>query len=232
MKTCILVGGGKSILDGIQLDLWNKIKGQEIWSINYAFLTMPYLPTKQIWVDTTFFRNNISRLEELYLKQVELVAKKNDRYNGINLLSGIKIINQYDTTREQATALKNPDKLYIGHMGLSGTFAISLACKLEYDYIYLLGFDFGTSSITDKHTHYYQYDKIDFISQGVNNPNVYMTQNSVKKDVNDYDYFLNFKPKIYNVSPQSNINSFQKITYPQFYKQLTCDKIINLIQNT
>jgi|WetSurSiteA1Bulk_404760.scaffolds.fasta_scaffold53423_2 hypothetical protein len=226
MKTCILIGGGKSILEGIQTDLWKKIKGQDIWSINYAFLTMPYLPTKQIWVDTTFFRNNISRLEELNLKSVELITKANPRYNGI------KNIVQYDTTREQDTAIKNPNKLYIGHMGLSGTFAIALACKLNYDYVYLLGFDFGTSNINDKHTHYYQYDKIDYISSGVNNPNVYMTQNSVKKDVNDYDFFKNLPTKIYNISPQSNIQSFEKLTYPQFYKQVMCDKIVNLIQNT
>ena len=213
MKTAILIGGGKSVLEGIELDLWNKIKDKaDIFSINYAFKTMPYLPNKQIWTDTTFFRNNVEALENLYKQGVECHTKKHGVYNAI------PEIRQYETAREEKDL--NNTTLFIGLMGLSGMLALSLAIDMKYERVFLLGYDFGTSSISDTHTHYYQNMPIPVISSGIRNPQVYLTDTGVKKDVKQFNYFNNKGCTIYNVSLTSNIQSFPKISYEEMFDML------------
>jgi hypothetical protein len=211
MKECIIIGGGTSVLEGIEHRLWERIAKREIWSINFAFRTMPYLPKRQVWVDTTFFRNNMEDLESLSIAGVECHTKKHGIYNNI------PAIIQHEVTREE----NNPDKLYIGLMGLSGMFALALATKEQYDTIYLLGYDFGTNSKANTTTHYYQNTDIKYTSNGVGNPGVYLTDTGVKKDVKLFDYFLKFPSKIYNVSPSSNIQSYEKITYNDFFSKIS-----------
>jgi hypothetical protein len=216
MKTAILIGGGTSVLDGIELDLWNKIKDKaDIFSINYAFKTMPYLPNKQVWTDTTFFRNNVEALENLYKHGVECHTKKHGIYNAI------PEIKQHDTVREEKDA---SNKLFIGLMGLSGMLALALAINMQYERIFLLGYDFGTSSINNTHTHYYQKMPIPVISSGINNPQVYLTDTGVKKDVKQFNYFNNKGSIIYNVSLRSNIQSFPKIRYEEMFTMLNENK--------
>ena len=54
----ILLGGGYSIKEAIKQGLWDRIKDKaDIWSINFAYMTMPYAPTAECWLDTSFFRN-------------------------------------------------------------------------------------------------------------------------------------------------------------------------------
>jgi hypothetical protein len=213
MKTAILIGGGKSVLEGIELDLWNKIKDKaDIFSINYAFKTMPYLPNKQVWTDTTFFRNNVEALENLYKQGVECHTKKHGVYNAI------PDITQYETAREEKDV--NDTTLFIGLMGLSGMLALSLAIYMKYERVFLLGYDFGTSSISDTHTHYYQNMPIPVISSGIRNPQVYLTDTGVKKDVKQFNYFNNKGCTIYNVSLTSNIQSFPKISYEEMFDML------------
>jgi hypothetical protein len=110
-------------------------------------------------------------------------------------------------------------KLYVGNMGLSGMFSIALATKLKYDTIYLLGYDFGTNSIKNTNTHFYQ-DTISVVSGGVKNPGIYLTDTGVKKEVKLFDHFLQFRSKIYNVNPTSNIQSYEKITYNDFFNKI------------
>jgi len=212
MSKCILIGGGDSVNEGRALDLWTKIKGEDIYSVNYAFLAMPYLPQHEVWVDTGFFKNNLQRIEDLHKAGVECVTKANARYNGI---SGIK--------QEQVnkTGKSTDGGLYTGTMGLSGTFALSLAVQREYDTIYILGYDYGTNSLNNTNTHFYQDDKVNYISHGVRNPKIYLERtNNVKASVNNYDYFKQFPCKIYNVSLRSNIATFEKIDYPTFFEKI------------
>jgi hypothetical protein len=216
MKRAILVGGGSSVNEGRELGLWEKIQGQDIWSVNYAFRTMPYLPTRQCWCDITFFRNNMDDMQRLAESGVLMMSKTHDHYNN-------RPITQHFTTREEYVGAKNmieQKKLFIGAYGLSGTFALSCAVVEGYDEIYLLGYDFGTSNINDKNTHYYQHDKMPYVSCGVGNSDVYMTENGCKKEVRDYEHYLQEPCKIFNVSPKSNIQCFPKITYEQFFNQL------------
>lgn len=211
MKSCIVIGGGASVEEGINLGLWDKIKEQEIWSINFAFMTMPFLPKRELWIDTSFFRNNLTQLENLYKQGVSCHTKKNNKY------ALITEINTYDTSRNRNEALSS-NKIFVGSMGLSGFFALSLACKEEYNLVYILGYDFGKIENKDI-THYYQ-NKLNIISSGVNKPELYLNNNQVKKEVEEFDYYLNYKTKIVNVSPKSKINCFEKIDYPEFFRRL------------
>jgi len=216
MKSVALIGGGSSVAEGVKTGLWEKLKTSNIdlFSINFAFMAMPYLPTKQVWIDTTFFRNNLDALEKLQKQGVECITKKHAMYNAI------ATITTYDVTREQFnTDITKP--LYIGQMGLSGTFALSVALARGYDNIYLLGYDFGTTSMSNQFTHFYQNDGLQIKSHGINNPGVYRTHNdAVKKDVKVFEQFSNLPITILNVSPNSNIPYFPKITYPQLYEEL------------
>jgi len=219
MKNVILIGGGKSVLEGVKLGLWNKIKGKEIWSINYAFMTMPYLPSREVFVDRCFYKNNVDALQALSEQKVPLYARHQDTY------AAIDEIKKFQTTRE-TTGYKGKETfktdgtphLFVGQLGLSGTFALALAIAEEYTTIYLLGYDFGVVDFNDKHTHYYQKD-IKVVSTGAGNPQIYINQdNSVKDSVRDFEIFSNEQNiKIYNVSTQSRIPYFEKIDYSTFF---------------
>jgi hypothetical protein len=209
MKRCILIGGGYSVKEGIEKGLWDIIKNEEVWSLNYAYKTMPYLPKKQIWVDSTFFKDNVVELQKLNQAGVECHTKFN------NIYAFIETIQQHNTTRE----INNDKDYFIGQMGLVGMFALSIAVKSNYEEIYLLGYDFGTNNIDNKLTHYYQ-GKIRTMSTGVGYPDVYLnTDNKVKREINDFYKYKDYKT-IYNVSINSNIQCFPKITYEEFFNKI------------
>jgi len=209
MKTCILMGGGASVKEGIDLGLWEQIKDKEVWSINFAFMTMPFLPKRELWIDFSFFRNNIDRLQLLYLQGVPCYARKHNKY------AYITEINQLDITRDPKEIDK---KIFSGRMGLSGIFALSLAVKEQYEVIYLLGYDFG-SITNDKNTHYYQ-DKLNVMSSGFGKPELYKENNNIKKEIEDFMLFIKPNIKIINVSPKSNIPYFEKIDYTTFFERI------------
>jgi len=78
-KRLIIIGGGYTLKEGVNKGLWKHIKGQEIWSINNAFKRMPYFPSKQLWLDSSFFLNNIDKLKLLSNNGVDLVCGE-ERY--------------------------------------------------------------------------------------------------------------------------------------------------------
>lgn len=211
MKDVIILGGGASVTEGIEMGLWDIIKGKEIWSLNFAYKAMPYLPTREVWVDTTFWKNNTDELESINKRGVQCHAKKNDRYNMIS------DIIQHDTSRKP----DDKNKLFIGAMGLCGLFALALAIQEKYERIFLLGYDWGTPVRSNTHTHFYQgMSGITYQSRGVGRPDVYIQDNSNPKNgVRDFDAFKNHK-EIYNVSIISHITSFPKLKYEEFYERL------------
>ena len=214
MKPLILGGGGKSIQVGLDLGLWDKIKDKaEIWSVNYFFMTMPYLPARELWCDRCFFTENQHKLEEIASKGVQCHTKCNSLYNNI------PEIQQWSWTREQYFG-RIDKPIFTGSMGLSGIFALSLAVAQRYAPIYLLGYDYGTSGMKDTQTHYYQ-GKLITTSHGVNNPSIYHTDTGVKNSVNDFEVYKEYSSNIFNISPTSNIKSFQKLDYQSFFSLLT-----------
>jgi len=221
MTRVILIGGGYSVKEGVEKGLWDKIKGEHIWSCNYAFMAMPYLPKKEIWVDIAFYKNNIPAIQKLWEQGVELHTKKHPQYAGI-----VDHLFCYDSTRENknyhGTKALEKKMIYYGKMGLSGMFALSLAIGYKFDEIYLLGYDFGTRSIKDINTHFYQ-DDLHVYSTGVTHPEVYrMPNNTVKQsEVEDFKVYTNEKDiKIFNVSLNSNIPYFDKLSYDAFFERL------------
>jgi hypothetical protein len=207
MKDVILIFGGESISEGIKLDLWSKIRGRNVWSINFAFKTFDFLPSAEVWVDISFFEKNMEALQKLYLAGVPCHAKKHQIYAGINE------INTYETTRNPQEMDK---KLYIGRMGLSGFFALSLAIRQGYENIYMCGNDFGSKTAK---THYYQ-DDIKVDSTGIGHPELYRNNGQVKEEVRDWEYFNQYNKNIINVSLESAIECFPKIDYPTFFKKI------------
>lgn len=217
-NSVIIVGSGYSVNDGIALGLWDKVKDSNIpiVSINYSFMAMPIIPNKQVWLDTTFFKNNSEKLYELHQKGCTLCTKQHNLYNNI------ASIQQYKITRELNNNPFNENNVFIGTNGLSGFFALSLATIEKYKTIYLLGYDFGTNSINNTKTHFYQ-DVLVVKSSGVRNPGVYRSNNNtIKRNVNDFSVYLHqTSSTIYNVSPNSNIPTFNKISYPIFFEKIS-----------
>ena len=96
------------------------------------------------------------------------------------------------------------------HFVLSGVLALSVACKLlnADDEIFLLGYDYGAYN---GKTHFYQ-DKIHH--RGINQTAYYDYQGHAERD------FGEFEGNIYNISINSQINVFPKLSYTQFFKKL------------
>ena len=220
-KRLVIIGGGKSVIEGIDTGLWDKIKDQEVWGLNYAYKLYPHKLDRQLFVDFNFFRNNQNDLEELAKQGIPIHAKKHSKLQDVTN----NYIIQYNSVRERGgfrgkDALKQPPEahIFVGRLGLVGTFSLSLAIAEGYDEIYLLGYDFGPAKLEDKMTHWYQ-GKVDVVSTGVGRPTVYWQPDaSLKKQVEDYQVFSNIEGvNIYNVSLPSNIPNLPKISYPQFY---------------
>ena len=148
-------------------------------------------------------------LQELHNKGVTLTCRSNPFYAFID---GIQ---QFETSRQTP----KDNSVYIGTMGLVGMFALSVAVKEQYDKIYLLGYDFGTKSLNDIQTHFYQ-GQINVDSSGIGNPAVYLNEDgTVKRDVKEYEVYKYYQ-EIYNVSINSNIEWFPKIDYNEFFIKL------------
>ena len=174
----VILGGGYSIKEGIKKGLWTILNKNnlDVWSLNYAFLTMPFLPNKQLWIDFAFFLTCKKELLKLEKKNVKLVSRTfGTVYRDFN-------IKTYDWSRK-----KEKDKLFVGSEKLLvGTFALSLAEELKYKKIYLLGYDFGTTSIDDRNTHYY-------LNKNIRRPSLkgaYRREDgSLRDSINDYKIF-------------------------------------------
>lgn len=223
-KFCVLIGGGNSIRKpSEEINLWERIVGLDLWSLNFAYKALPYPPKTQTFIDTQFFNNNSLALAQLAEKKVRIIAKAHSRYNTI------KEIEQHFVTRNKSEYLGDKalekNLIYIGRMGLCGIFALSLAIAEGYNTIYCLGFDFGTPVIGDTITHFYQ-NKINVASGGVGNPEIYYKHDgTIKNEVEDFEVFLTKNnSKIYNVSPNSNIPYFEKIDYSRFFELIESEK--------
>jgi len=221
MSEVILLGAGASVREGIEKGLWDKIKDKEIWSLNSVFKVMPYLPTVQLWVDVGFFKKEANNLRDLQLKGVKLFTREQHTWSLVS-----KYMTLFQTTREitnfEADLKKGKKTIFYGRMGLVGFFAVSLAKQLGYDKIYLLGYDFGAVSLDTKVTHWYQ-DKISqkkIYSMGAGRPEVYLDRKGNPNEfLDDWKVFRDDK-NIYNVSTNSHLEVFPKITYETFFDSL------------
>jgi hypothetical protein len=246
MKECFIIGGGKSVRQGIETGLWDKIKGKDIYGINYAYKFMPYLPTAQVFIDGAFYNKNKEEMDKL-AKQIPIYT-----YCSCEVKKGLSPCTMYAKSvgnKLSVAEMIQSNTLCVSNMGMSGEFAISLAIIKGYERIFLCGFDFGTKSVNDKDTHWYQYgfkndEKVDrhtwwnngkkLFSTGVGQPSVYFQVNKtkpisaqeikLKKDLTYYEHYATLHPNIFNVSLDSNITAFPKISYEVMYKMLELEE--------
>jgi len=217
MSRVIIVGGGASVKEGIKKNLWDKIKDEEIWALNYAFLTMPYNPSHVLFVDIDFYSSFTKELSQLSRCGVKIIAARH------SIIANSEWIETHYVTREREFY---NTKVFFGNNGMTGLFALSLAVK-KFDEVYLLGYDWGIPSVSvDSNddvdiTHYYQSD-LDVKSSGFSKVYMYLDKNGnpIKNKLRDFDVYLRESSKIYNVSVKSNIEQFEKISYDEFFKQL------------
>lgn len=125
---------------------------------------------------------------------------------------------------------RNGRACWCGNSGnLTGIFSIGLASYLM-DYkgeIYLLGFDWNKgpkplnkekyTGYSDTKTHFYN----DINHRGIGYTGYYDNHNPDKY----FSCFLDSNLKIYNVSPDSNINLFEKIDYNTFFNKISNQNI-------
>ncbi len=222
MKQCVIVGGGYSVKEGIDKGLWDKIRGKEVWACNSIFKIMPYLPTRELWVDKDFWNHEIDNLQQLQLKGVELITKDYFRLAGLQ-----EQITQYGTERELAawkSEMLQEQRIFTGAMGLVGMFDLGVAVMRGYDEIFLLGYDFGSPGLDIKSTHVVQERilELNILSYGAGRPEVYiLPDGQLRNEIKDWEAYTTFPNKIWNVSMISNLTYFPKITYDDFFSKIS-----------
>lgn len=203
MKQLVIIGGGTSIKEGISKDLWKKMRNRFTFGLNYSFKYFPN-PTAQLFVDDKFYIDEKQKMKNLSL----IIGKKH------------KITKMPNTIMLQCKSkyIRNlKDGIY--KSTLVGLFALSLGIYiLEEGEIYLLGFDYSAQG-KDKDgrdcTHFYQGD---IKHRGIGKTNYYTAD---KRADRDFGVYKNEKKvKIYNISLNSKINIFPKISYDKFFSLL------------
>jgi len=220
MNDVIIIGGGYSVKEGIDKQLWDKIqhKGIDVWSVNFSHMFMPFNPSVQIWADIGVWTKGRTELIELHSKGTELICKNYAGYDNNYF------INKYDVT--PFIEKSSETNIFIGRMGLSGVFALSLAISRKYENIYLLGYDFGSTHIRNNNTHWYEDLNEDINAGSYGRSGIYWAgENKIRDEIKDFDIIKKHtKVEVYNVSLTSNIISFPKLSYDEFYKRIEDNK--------
>jgi len=203
----IIIGGGTSIREGIDKNLWNKLEGKFTIGTNYSFNY--HISTILCYLDNKFFQEQKENLQTL-----PLIITKDHKNNQLSNNIMMKLNNKGSRNLNNG--------VYKG--SLTGIFALSLAVYLlDEGEIFLLGYDYGASGYNTaqdgktKHaiTHFYQ-GKLHH--RGVGKVNYYNTKDRAKRDFEPFE--KEKKIKIYNVSMASNIPTFPKISYEEFFQKL------------
>jgi len=207
-KEVIIIGGGYSLKEGISKGLWNKIKNKFTIGCNSNF--NHFSATINTFVDKDFYLKNQAKLHQLPL----VIGKKHGGLNERENLYLFMTANEY--YGKESLKL---NKVYSGV--LVGIFSITLSICFGCELIFLLGFDwtkktFKKDSYGKVVTHYYQNNK-DLWHRGIGLTNFYDTH----KPDDYFNVFLKEPVKIYNVSLISNINCFEKISYDEFFSQIS-----------
>ncbi len=201
----IILGGGSTIAEGISKGLWDKLKDKFVIGINYSYRHFKD-PTFQIYLDYKFYDQNKKGIDKLGL----IITKS---YK--NLPPNVILLKPCSTYHRDVRK-----GCYKG--SLSGYYALSLAIYLlDIGEIFLLGFDYcgiGKDNKGRPKTHYYE----DIEHKGRGKINYYGMRGRADRD---FKPFVNEKKiKIYNVSLQSKINTFVKISYKKFFEMLNKNK--------
>jgi len=208
----IILGGGSSVVEGINKELWQKLKGRFVIGLNHSYDFYPD-PTFMTCLDNHFFTHKNKDGGDVWedLKKQPLIITKQhkpkDMLPNMIVVKGCSCFNR--------TLFEGAYK-----SSLTGIYTLSLAIHLlDVGEIFLLGYDFcanGKNKGKDI-THWYQGQ---LQHKGIGKINYYHTRNRAN---NDFKPFLKeTKCKIYNVSMISKIpeNIFEKISYNKFFSLL------------
>lgn len=210
----VIIGGGKSIEKAFPLLVSDPLLNKFVITVNYAYRdfnsTFLAFQDKNFYVPDyakEYVEKNPQRHPDIYeeLKKLPLIIGINN--NGI---SEFQLPN---------TILLNTEY----RANLTGVFALKILELLKFEgIIYLLGFDWprriglrerdpNYNPNSDLQIHYY-----DLKHKGSGYVGYYENHNPDK----EFKKFIKDNVKIYNVSPESNIECFEKIDYPTFLNLL------------
>ena len=222
----IIIGSGYSIRNNDHiskskdLEVFKRIKNECTFGLNYCY--QYFKPTIACFVDFQFYIENKKDLDKLGL----IIGKYDPQLKEkIKLGSNLFL---FIATRDYHTKQGLKKGLYSGK--LVGLFALSLAIALDFKEIYLLGYD-ATGLGPNFETHFYQ-NEINLNKKGLGRLAYggvgrnklrggnfeYPTNPYNKKNCDNYfKPFINTSAKIFNVSKNSHISEFPKITHAEFY---------------
>jgi hypothetical protein len=225
INQCILIGGGLSISEGIALGLKERIKNKFVILINYSYDTFD--GTLLTFTDKIFYLPFSARIKEDQLKNPDIyeslrqlpliIGNDSQKIEKNYILPNTIIVKQSGSYHREKSLING---FYVG--GLSGIFALSLASYLM-NYtgeIFLCGYDWSKGKTTkiEQNIHYYG-EKIKHRGSG------YVGYYNGHNPDNYFKRFLEPNLKIYNVSPNSNINTFEKINYEYMFRLLNNEEI-------
>lgn len=228
---CIIIGGGVSVKEGLSLGLKDRIKDKFVILCNYA--VYHFSGTILTFIDSMINDGDILRYykgstenSHFFMENISTVKKYPlcvalDTGNIIPEYKWSNILFLKGRSGNQDNNFK--DGVYSG--SLSGIFSLSVAVNLlpENSTIFLCGYDFSrrlpeqikedpdcTKIKSD--IHFYN----DIKHRGTGWSKFYEEQDPKQW----FDFFNRYSHKIYNVSPQSNITTFEKIDYNKMFELL------------
>ncbi|MGD2071889.1 MAG: hypothetical protein PVG65_00160 [Candidatus Thorarchaeota archaeon] len=249
---CIIIGSGSSVRQNRwntpieNLPIWSLLKNELTIGINWVFRW--FTPTIELFGDYKFYHTEYENLKDLPL----MITTKDGYYIredhkpiSPNLIflkrcKAKKYLKPGDVEAGNHKYYWGKDSWTQGWYDnqLSGILALTFAINgLGCKEIYLLGYD---ATEIDGHTHFYDdtdvgtyiYENQSYCGVGKNKNDFFRTQNynSGKKikELNDF-WFKPFEQelengiKIYNVSTESKLNNFPKISYGTFQNHLEND---------
>ena len=232
MRQAIILGGGTSVLQGINTELFEKIRNKFTVGLNYSHHF--FKSTVLMCVDKIFAKG-----QQSFLKDFPLVI--GTEHVGQTLAHTYHFPTCPEYTRDCQKGIYKST--------LVGLFALSfLIYVMDEGEIFLLGYDYGAQKgngplnrAYDKSrlplTHWYQAGDIPsvytgqpqkIVHKGIGQVNWYEAlhrDNTQAKPISraehEFEVYRNeSKVKIFNVSPDSRIPIFPKIAYEQFYQML------------
>ena len=215
---CIICGGGSSISEGLILGLKDRIKDKFVIVLNYSYKYFNH--SLLCFGDKEFYKS--TKEDGIYPDIYEELGK-------LPLIIGMKQFNDERILHPNTILLPTVDhynrrnniKNGVYCSFLVGIFALSLAIYLMEGKgtIYLLGYDWTKRNEEQKNNN----EKIDTHYYNIKHRGTQWTNGYEVHDPNFY--FKSFEKekeiKIYNVSPNSNINNFEKIDYKKMFEQIS-----------
>jgi len=189
----VIIAGGSSI-KGFDLEL---LGGQFTFGLNYVYRFMD--PVSIVWVDKDFYAEERHLLEKS--KAIKIARKDCVVSNDTILLQ--------DSRKKYYGKSSLKDGIYSSYM--VGLFALTMCIALEFNEIFLLGYD---CRYVNNESHFHNIEH-----RGKYNEKAYL------KSAGMFNVYKDSKSKIYNVSEVSLIDVFQKITYEDFIKKLCNYKV-------